>query len=92
MINQDFEAFCKQSHFKINEILSRRMERYVVDQRRAVAKKLRDKGYSYPQIGKVMNKDHTSIMYMVDDQHRHEKMFKMREYQKSKRMTKEVAQ
>lgn len=82
MIEQDFEALCKQNHCKINEILSRRMERYVVDQRRVVAKKLRDKGYSYPQIGKVMNKDHTSIMYMVDDQHRDEKKFKMREYQR----------
>lgn len=82
MIEQDFEAICKANKYRINDMHSRRRESHIVDQRRAVARKLRDKGYTYPAIGKVMHKDHTAIMYMVNDQHRDEKKFKMREYQR----------
>ena len=42
--------------------------------RRVVATKLRDLGYSYPEIGKAMDRDRTSIMYMVDKDFRKRKM------------------
>lgn len=42
--------------------------------RRCVAKHLRGLGFSYPQIGKAMNRDHSSIMYMVKNDMRKTKI------------------
>jgi chromosomal replication initiation ATPase DnaA len=47
------------------EILSRRRQRNIVDDRQRVAKFLYERGFSYPEIGKMMNRDHTSIMHLV---------------------------
>lgn len=37
----------------------------VVNARRAVAKLLRSKGLSYPEIGAILDRDHTTIMSLV---------------------------
>jgi len=42
---------------------SRRQE--LVDARQYFSLKLRDKGYSYLTIGKIMKRDHTTIMHLV---------------------------
>lgn len=40
-------------------------KRSLVDARQKCAKRLQETGMSYPQIGKLMNRDHTSIMHLV---------------------------
>lgn len=42
-------------------------EKYLVDKRKKIAKLLREIGYSYPQIGKMMNRDHSSIIHLVKE-------------------------
>jgi len=55
------------------DIMSERREEPLPEARRVVAKSLRQHGYSYPSIGRAMNKDHSTIMYMVKDDMRKEK-------------------
>lgn len=47
--------------------------------RRIIAKELRSFGYSFPQIGRAMNRDHTSIIYMVKDDFRAKKIQRNKE-------------
>lgn len=47
------------------EILSRRRQKSIVDDRQRVAKFLYEKGLSYPKIGQMMNRDHSSIMHLI---------------------------
>ena len=62
--------------FMLNPELITGRDRYYPypEARRAVATRLRDLGYSYPQIGKAMDRDRTSIKYMVDKEFRKRKM------------------
>lgn len=55
-------------------ITGRTRKRPYPQARRVVAKMLRNYGYSYPEIGRVMNRNHTSIMFMVKDDFRANKM------------------
>lgn len=55
-------------------ILGKTLKPPYPEARRVIAKELRIFGFSYPQIGKAMNRDHTSIMYMVNDKFRLEKI------------------
>lgn len=87
MIAQEFELFCQQNKINMEKLRRRNRAPEAVEQRRLVARKLRDKGYTYSEIGDVMHKDHTAIMYMVDEQHREEKKFKMREYQRLRKVS-----
>lgn len=41
--------------------------RDIVDVRAVIATELREFGYSYPAIGHAMNRDHSSIFYLVND-------------------------
>ena len=41
-----------------------------VEARRHIAKFLRGRGWSYPMIGKLLERDHTSVMHLVTPRHR----------------------
>jgi chromosomal replication initiation ATPase DnaA len=64
-ITKDFVALVKESGYALNEIISPRRQRHLVDARQAIAKGLRSKGYSFPAIAGVMRRDHTSIIHLV---------------------------
>lgn len=40
-------------------------EKPCMDARRQVARRLRDEGYSYPVIGRYLNRHHTTIMHLL---------------------------
>ena len=46
-------------------LVSPSREKYLKDARPKIWTALRDDGLSYPQIGKMFNRDHTSIMYGI---------------------------
>ena len=46
-------------------IFTRCRTRAAVHARIEIAKRLRDRGYSTPQIGRVLNRDHTTIVYYL---------------------------
>lgn len=46
------------------ELLSKRRGA-LVKKRRSIAKDLREMGYSYPAIGKLLNRHHTTIMSLL---------------------------
>jgi len=39
---------------------------HLVDARREVAETLRKAGYSTPKIGTVLNRDHTTVLYLLE--------------------------
>lgn len=49
----------------IDQILSHRRDRKYVTPRIEIAKALRKQGLSLPAIGKIMNRDHTSIIHYL---------------------------
>jgi len=55
-------------HQGAREILSPSRRRGVVAARTAVAMILREAGYSLPQIGRVLKRDHTTIMHCLSDE------------------------
>lgn len=64
-IESDFAELVKDCGFTENEILSPRRRPEIVDARQAIAICLRYKGHSFPAIGSVMKRDHTSILHLV---------------------------
>lgn len=46
-------------------LLSKRRNALLVEKRKLIAKELREKGLSYPQIGKLLNRHHTTIMHLL---------------------------
>ena len=38
----------------------------LVDERQRIAKELKKEGYSFPAIGKAMDRDHSSILHLVN--------------------------
>lgn len=47
------------------ELLSKRRDSKIVEKRRLIAQELRDRGLSYPAIGKLLNRHHTTIMSLL---------------------------
>jgi len=64
IVTKDFMKLVGPSKLKLRVLRSKRRDKIIVDERQRIAKALRVKGYSYPEIGHVMNRDHTSIMHL----------------------------
>jgi len=69
-IRRLFTEICEVEGFDPIAIISSNREGPFVRNRRIVANKLRAEKYSFPKIGWVMDKDHTTIMHMVDKDYR----------------------
>lgn len=64
--NKVFKELChKVEGYGIDHITSKRRDNPLVDARQKIAIAMREMGYTYPVIGHVMNRDHTSIIYLV---------------------------
>lgn len=48
-------------------------DKNIVSCRIAIARFLRGRGWSYPRIGEILNKDHSSVVYMLDINYRRSK-------------------
>lgn len=64
MINEIQDILDKHG-FTFAEIQSRQRDARIVACKMEIACYLRDKGFSYPRIGRFMNKHHTTIMNLV---------------------------
>lgn len=65
MIDQDFIEALNKHDASIEEVRGARRHKPLVDIRQKIAIELREKGYSYPAIGDIMHRDHTSIIHLV---------------------------
>ena len=66
MINKDFLEMCEKSWCSVEDIKSHRRDADLVDERQAIVEGLRGKGYTLTEIAGVMNRDHTSIMHLLN--------------------------
>jgi hypothetical protein len=53
-------------------LISHQRDQNIIDCRLAVAIYLRQRGWSFPRIGQVMNRDHSSIVHLLDPSKRRE--------------------
>lgn len=60
------DGLCHTYGYNIDVIKSRRKPAYLVEKRAIVAQRLREQGFSLSVIGIVMNRDHTSILHLVN--------------------------
>lgn len=59
------EKILNKYGFTMHDIRSSRRNSKLVECKREIALYLRNKGLSYPKIGLLMNKDHTSVMNLL---------------------------
>lgn len=50
----------------VQQVCGRKRGKSYVDCRMEIAVKLRGRGYSYPEIAEALDRDHTSIMHLID--------------------------
>lgn len=62
---------CDAYGISLPQLLSHRRDMTFVTARVECAKKLRAMGLSLPRIGKIMNRDHTTILYLLRDPKAH---------------------
>ena len=64
------EQVCEAHGVRFQDVLAVCREQPIVEARRAVMAALRDSGrFSYPEIAKLMQRDHTTVMYDVRRHH-----------------------
>lgn len=59
--------YCGKYNVYKDVLLSKRRDKVLVDIRQKIAKDLREKGYSYSDIGRILNRDHSSIMHLIKE-------------------------
>jgi chromosomal replication initiation ATPase DnaA len=62
-IDEILEEVTKNYSCTVQQLRSRQRASNLVKARRRVSRRLRQHGMSYPKIGRVLNKDHTTIMH-----------------------------
>jgi chromosomal replication initiation ATPase DnaA len=62
-IDEILEEVTKNYSCTVQQLRSPQRASHLVKARRRVSRKLRQQGMSYPQIGRVLNKDHTTIIH-----------------------------
>jgi len=65
LVLSDFIRVCVELGYDYKSIMSARRDAILVKKKIAVAKILREKGYSFPLIGRAMNKDHSTIIHYL---------------------------
>lgn len=60
------EHLCKMYGFSVNKIVGLGRQRELVNERFIIANELHDMGYSNALIGRLMNRDHTSIAHLLN--------------------------
>lgn len=76
---EDFYEICGRFGYNVKKIRSRRRDAELVKQRAFIAKHLHKIGHAYTAIGCAMNRDHSSVMYLIKDEMRERKKKKAKE-------------
>ena len=61
----EIDAIAKLHGYTVEDILSKRKPKPLVAARRECVVKMRGKGYSTTQIGRIMNRDHSTIVHAL---------------------------
>jgi chromosomal replication initiation ATPase DnaA len=62
----DLQSFCDRHHISFVNVVSKRKDRQISKNRKACAEYLKKRGHSLVAIGFAMQKDHSSIIYLLD--------------------------
>lgn len=77
------EGFAESANISISLLKGKNRARRLVNHRAQLCKALRVKGFSYPEIGKALNRHHTSIMHLVKDDMRNKNKARSLEWHKN---------
>ena len=80
----EFEQYCERNAYCVEDIRSDCRTRSLARKRKKCAEYLRGKGFSFPVIGSAMNRDHTSIIYLLNAEMRERKRQEYLERRKTK--------
>lgn len=58
---------CAQKEMPVDRVIKKCNERAMVAVRREIAIKARAAGFSFPEIGRALNRHHTTILHLVKD-------------------------
>ena len=61
------KMLCAKYDIFKDELLSKRRDKRIVDIRQKIAIELFETGYSYSAIGRMLNRDHSSIMHLIKE-------------------------
>lgn len=64
-------------------MIAQQRDAHIVECRAAIAAYLRNRGWSYPRIGRFMKRDHSSIVHLLEPEKRQQRYIKVRELSKS---------
>lgn len=59
------EDLCDKYGVKKIHLISKRRGKELIEAKKAIYQELRDAGLSYPEIGKLVNKHHTTILRVL---------------------------
>jgi hypothetical protein len=59
------EGWLGRQHLSLDSLRGPSRVAFMVEARRTVAKFLRQEGWSYPQIGEYLGRDHTTVMHLL---------------------------
>jgi chromosomal replication initiation ATPase DnaA len=62
---QVVRAVCDARRIRVDYVLSKSQVPALVDARREIAGELREAGWSYPQIGALLRRDHTTVIALM---------------------------
>lgn len=80
MCLDDLKQLCKDNGFDVAIVVGKPRDDEAVKRRKLIACALHALGHSYSDIGRAMNRSHSTIMYMVKDEYGADKRDKMRAY------------
>lgn len=67
-----FHALCMINGFSPFEMSGKKRTQAMTRQRDRMIAQLRSRGFSYPAIGYVLNRDHTSVLHSTQKRNRHD--------------------
>ena len=67
MSKEILKKYCGKYNVMLDDLLSHKRDINLVVARVEISKDLRQQKWSYPQIAKLLNRHHTSIMYYIDE-------------------------
>lgn len=62
----DAQAICKPLHLRVDELRAKSTAKAYVEARRAMARLLKERGWSLNMIGALLQRDHASVATMIN--------------------------
>jgi IS30 family transposase len=54
------------AHFRLSQLISKSRRSDLVRERRRIVRMLHDRGWGVTEIGRLLNRDHSTIIYLLD--------------------------